>query len=176
MLYRAGVGIHTYWLPILVPVGFVGNILSILVMTSKQNIKISCCVYMSILAIVDNIMLCVATEFWFVIIGYPRNRYIWECKMIDFIFNSMNIYGVFLLIFRIMGNMDMLLECTTRATDVVARKEEAEVIDLPQRAIAHILRLLEIISGVHKSLLRGGEQCTHTRSFFIKQGISYWRK
>ena len=79
LLYRAGVGIHTYWLPVLVPVGFVGNILSILVMTSNQNIKISCCVYMSILAIVDNIMLCLATNFWFVTTGYPRNRYLWDC-------------------------------------------------------------------------------------------------
>ena len=48
--------INTYWHPVLIQIGLVGNTLSFLVMV--KNRKMSTCIYMAALSINDNIMMC----------------------------------------------------------------------------------------------------------------------
>ena len=50
--------IDTYWFPILVPIGIVGNTLSFLVMIKPNNRKMSTCIYMAAISINDNLMMC----------------------------------------------------------------------------------------------------------------------
>ena len=62
--YIAGVAIHVYWVPIIVVFGTIGNSLSLAVMLQKHNREISCCVYMSGLAVTDNLLLGEAAYYW----------------------------------------------------------------------------------------------------------------
>ena len=64
MIYRAAEYISTYWLPILIPIGLVGNTLSFLVMMKPNNRKMSTCIYMAAISINDNIMMCSALHYW----------------------------------------------------------------------------------------------------------------
>ena len=57
MAYKIAKYINIFWFPILVPIGFVGNILSFLVMIKPNNRKISTCIYMAAISINDNLMM-----------------------------------------------------------------------------------------------------------------------
>ena len=50
--------LSVYWFPILVPIGLVGNNLSFLVMIKPNNRKMSTCIYMAVLSVNDNLMMC----------------------------------------------------------------------------------------------------------------------
>ena len=49
--------INTYWNPILVPIGLLGNTLSCFVMMKPKNRKISTCIYMLAISINDNLLM-----------------------------------------------------------------------------------------------------------------------
>jgi len=53
LTYEIGLAIHKYWLPIICPFGILGNILAFFVLTQKHNRHISCCLFMSALAVSD---------------------------------------------------------------------------------------------------------------------------
>ena len=52
--------VSNYWLPVLIPIGYVGNILSFLVMTKPNNRKMSTCIYMASISVNDNFMMSLA--------------------------------------------------------------------------------------------------------------------
>ena len=52
--------LNKYWFPLLVPIGWFGNILSFLVMIKPNNRKVSTCIYMAAISINDNVMMCLA--------------------------------------------------------------------------------------------------------------------
>ena len=58
--------IKFWWITIVMPVGIVGNILCLLVVSQKQNRSISCSMYMGALAVCDS----------FVLIGKSMQTYI----------------------------------------------------------------------------------------------------
>ena len=62
--YKIATFISTYWFPILLPIGFFGNILSFLVMIKSNNRKMSTCIYMAALSINDSAMMAVAFHLW----------------------------------------------------------------------------------------------------------------
>ena len=47
IIYKISNVIAIYWMPILVPIGLVGNTLSFLVMMKPSNKKVSTCIYMA---------------------------------------------------------------------------------------------------------------------------------
>ena len=55
-----------YWFALLVPIGFVGNTLSFLVMIKPNNRKMSTCIYMAAISINDNIMMYMSFHDYFV--------------------------------------------------------------------------------------------------------------
>ena len=65
MAYKIAKYINTFWFPILVPIGFVGNILSFLVMIKPNNRKISTCIYLEAISINDNLMMVLAFSSYF---------------------------------------------------------------------------------------------------------------
>ena len=62
LTYKIATVIATYWFPILVPIGLIGNTLSFLVMIKPNNRQLSTCNYMAGLSINDNIMMVLALD------------------------------------------------------------------------------------------------------------------
>ena len=62
LTYKVATFIATYWFPILVPIGLIGNTLSFLVMIKPNNRQLSTCNYMAALSINDNIMMILAID------------------------------------------------------------------------------------------------------------------
>ena len=58
MTFKIASYINQDWFPILVPVGFIGNTLSFLVMIRPNNRKVSTCIYMAAISLNDNLMMC----------------------------------------------------------------------------------------------------------------------
>ncbi len=61
---KIGMEMNKYYLPVVVCVGVVGNILALLVMLQENNKRISCCVYLAALAVSDHLFLYVGAHFW----------------------------------------------------------------------------------------------------------------
>ena len=70
--------INTYWYPILVPIGLIGNTLSFLVMIKPNNRKMSTCIYMAAISINDNVMMILAVYFWLISVQkvYQVNHFV----------------------------------------------------------------------------------------------------
>ena len=88
MTYTIASFINIYWFPILVPIGLVGNTLSFLVMIQPNNRKMSTCIYMAAISIVDNLMMCLALHYWLVTVVKIHELHLWECKTISYLTNS----------------------------------------------------------------------------------------
>ena len=88
MTYTVASYINIYWFPILVPISFIGNTLSFLVMIQPSNRKMSTCIYMAAISIIDNLMMCLALHYWLVTVVKIHELYLWECKTIPYLINS----------------------------------------------------------------------------------------
>ncbi len=62
---------HKYYLPIVVILGFLGNILALLVMLQPNNRRITCCIYLAALAVSDNLFLYVGAHYWLMSVILP---------------------------------------------------------------------------------------------------------
>ena len=84
--FRIASFIDTYWLPVLVPLGLVGNTLSFIVMIKPNNRKMSTCIYMAVISINDNLMMCLLSYDALVVVVFKNNEYhSVECKIIGFL-------------------------------------------------------------------------------------------
>ena len=84
--YKIAIFIDIYWLRVLVPIGFVGNTLSFLVMVKPNNRKVSTCIYMAAIGINDNIMMCLLCYHTMLLaILKVHEWHGMECKVIDFL-------------------------------------------------------------------------------------------
>ena len=70
-----------YWLPVLIPIGLIGNVLSFLVMTKPNNRKMSTCVYMASLSINDNILMLLCLHYYLVSAVQIHTWHSFECKL-----------------------------------------------------------------------------------------------
>ena len=77
--------INTYWYPILVPIGLVGNTLSFTVMIQSRNRKVSTCIYMAAISINDNLMMLMCFHDYFVAGLQIHKWYAIECKFAAFV-------------------------------------------------------------------------------------------
>ena len=66
LTFKVAFYINYYWFPFLIPIGFVGNTLSFLVMIKPNNRKMSTCIYMAAISINGNLLLCLASIGWLV--------------------------------------------------------------------------------------------------------------
>ena len=76
--------IAIYWIPILVPIGLIGNTLSFLVMIKPNNRKMSTCVYMAAISINDNMMMLLAIYSSISMALTTYQMYDLECKIASF--------------------------------------------------------------------------------------------
>ena len=69
------------WIPVLVPIGLVGNTLSFLIMVKPNNRKMSTCIFMAAISINDNMMMFLALHDWLVNTLKVYQMYDLECKI-----------------------------------------------------------------------------------------------
>ena len=80
MTFKLTKYIATYWSPVLIPLGLVGNTLSFFVMIRRNNRKVSTCIYMAAISINDNLMMRIEVHAWFVSAANMHEWHLWECK------------------------------------------------------------------------------------------------
>ena len=78
VMHKLTTFIGTYWFPILIPVGLIGNTLSFLIMIKPNNRKMSTCIYMAAISINDNIMMLLAIRVIEISKSSP-----WGCRIIS---------------------------------------------------------------------------------------------
>lgn len=102
-----GLKIHIYYLPVVIVVGTVGNVLSLLVLGRLKKLKISCHVYMRVLACTDLGMLLVAAEYYarsiqvVYISKFNLNTVVLpplECKVSNWMFQTFSLSGVLVIL------------------------------------------------------------------------------
>ena len=84
-IFKIATLMNTYWFPILIPIGLVGNTLSFLVMIKGNNRKMSTCIYMAAIGINDNLMMCKALHHWLVTVIKLHQWQPLECEFSAFI-------------------------------------------------------------------------------------------
>ena len=84
MTFKIAIFINTYWFPVLVPIGLIGNSLSFAVMMKANNRKMSTCIYMAAISINDNIMMYVCIHYFIVTVLHVHEWYQIECKFVAF--------------------------------------------------------------------------------------------
>ena len=84
MAFKIANFIDTYWFPVLIPIGLVGNTLSFIVMIKPNNRKISTCIYMAAISINDNLMMLSSFQNLLVVVLKVHGWYMWECKLASF--------------------------------------------------------------------------------------------
>ena len=82
--FKIATFLATYWFPVLVPIGLVGNTLSFLVMIKPNNRKMSTCIYMAAISINDNIMMYICAHDYLVSTRRIHQWHPVECKCIAF--------------------------------------------------------------------------------------------
>ena len=85
MTYTIAKYLSKFWFPILVPIGFIGNVLSFLVMIKPSNRKMSTCIYMAAISLNDNLMMCLALYNYLLTVVKIHDWYPYECKTAAFL-------------------------------------------------------------------------------------------
>ena len=85
LIYKIATFIAKYWIPILAPVGLVGNTLSFLIMIKPSNRNMSTCIYMAAISINDNLMMLLFFRNWLVTTVQIHETYSEECKIESFV-------------------------------------------------------------------------------------------
>ena len=82
MTFKIATFINNYWMPVLVPIGFLGNTLSFLVMIKPNNRKMSTCIYMAAISLNDNLMMFLILLSWIIIVLKPKEVHPMECRVV----------------------------------------------------------------------------------------------
>ena len=89
------------WMPTVIPIGYIGNLLAFLVMIQKHNRGNSCCVYMAGLAFSDTVVLMEALGFFLRTLPYPWSYYtVLTCKIEAYVFQAFSANIMFLCLRR----------------------------------------------------------------------------
>ena len=115
--------VNTYWFPVLVPIGLVGNTLSLLVMLKTNNRKISTCIYMAALSINDNIMMCGCFHDYLVSVLHIHKWNPIECKL-----------NVFVTLFALQNCTFLILAMTLDKYIAIKWPHKAATYSTPRRA------------------------------------------
>ena len=83
-IFKIAAFINTYWYPILVPIGLVGNCFSFAVMIKPNNRKMSTCIYMAAISVNDNIMMYVCIHNFIAVVLQTHIMNPGECKFVAF--------------------------------------------------------------------------------------------
>ena len=161
--FKIGVGIQRYVLPVVILLGVFGNTLSMIVMFQPHNRRISCCVYMGLLAISDNVNLIVLIYYWTQTDGYPQPWTLWACQTWVYLASTFTISGFFIL-----------TAMTVDRWIAVAFPLKARMLCTPRRACVTCLSLfiftaLYTLPKMFTASVVGGRTCA---TFVIKSTLT----
>ena len=115
--------INAYWFPVLVPIGLIGNTLSLLVMLKPNNRKMSTCIYMAAISINDNIMMCGCFHDYLVSVLHIHKWNPIECKI-----------NVFMTLFSLQNCTFLILAMTLDKYIAIKWPHKAATYSTPRRA------------------------------------------
>ena len=99
LLYKVGEGIQTYYLPVILAAGLIGNTLSFIVMIQPQNRVKSFCIYACALAVSDSLMLVNSALYYYKTdISSLSNWRGAECPLFVYFFHVFPVYGVWVIV------------------------------------------------------------------------------
>ena len=125
MTHKIAKYINTFWFPILVPIGFVGNVLSFLVMIKPNNRKISTCIYLAAISMNDNLMMVLAFSSYFFTAASIR------CKI-----------SAFLAMFALQNSTFQVLAMTIDKYIAIKWPHKAAIYSTPKRAKVTVFIIL----------------------------------
>ena len=167
--------IRFWWSVIIIPVGIVGNILCLLVVSQKQNRPISCSVYMGALAVADMLVLIGRSLLMYVVYGtskYSLNTSTMICKAIGFIFFTSSQSGSMII-------LAMLLERVIAVTKplkaaVLLSPKGALIISLMIPTVLSIFNIPHIIytfSYKTRRIMTMSMECMNADGIFLTSRI-----
>lgn len=98
IIYKVGYGISYYYTPFWVLFGLIGNTMSFAVMIQPKNRQISCCLYLAILAICDNLALFLIGYYWTKLTFETEALYRLECSLMTCLFYAVTQCGMLLIV------------------------------------------------------------------------------
>ena len=122
-IFKIANSISTYWFPILVPLGLLGNTLSFLIMIKPHNRKMSTCIFMAAISINDNLMMCMALHNWLLSVLKIHNWYQWECR-----------FAAFLVMHAVQNSTYQVLAMTADKYVAIKWPHKASILSTPKRA------------------------------------------
>ena len=135
LTYKVAKYIATYWFPVLIPLGLVGNTLSFLVMIIPNNRRISTCTYMASISINDNLMMCLEVHAWFVSALNVHEWDVLECKL-----------AAYFAFFTLQCATYQILAMTIDKYIVIRWPHKAATYSSPKRAQIIIVTILIFVS------------------------------
>ena len=167
MTFKITVYLALYWIPILVPIGLVGNTLSFLVMIKPNNRKMSTCIYMAAIGINDNTMMILALYNYLVIAGEIHEPYPLWCKIISY-----------LVLLVVQNSTFQVLAMTFDKYIAIKWSHKAATYSTPSRAMRTVLGiymfvLIHNIPNIFTSKLMG-KSCISCASDDIVTKVYSW--
>ena len=123
MTFKIANFINTYWFPVLIPTGLVGNTLSFIVMMKRNNRKLSTCIYMAAISINDNLMMVTSFYNFLVIVLKIHGWHLWECK-----------FAAFCALFALQNSTFQVLAMTIDKYIAIKWPHRAATYSTPERA------------------------------------------
>lgn len=162
--YRIGLSIQRYWLPVIVSVGFVCNLLSLLVVLQRQNRHISCCLYMAALAVCDNVVLLFGAHYYLTTEFLNTGIQLWACKIEVWLIQTCSLTCTVMVICMTVDRLVVVkfplkasIWCSTRRAKITV-------------PLVTVLSLIYTVPYVFSARVLGGRYCiaTETDNSFAK--------
>ena len=151
--------IALYWLPVLIPIGIVGNTLSFLVMVKPNNRKMSTCIYMAAISVNDNFMMFLAL-YKLIIDLTSRIMYLVECI----------IFAYFVLL-TLQNTTYQVLAMTIDKYIAIKWPHKAAIYSTPRRAKITVIGVYFCVLFFNSPLLilsgMVGSECLE----YVKEGV-----
>ncbi len=133
LAYKIGLAINNYWFLVIVPFGFIGNILSFIVMSRKSNRQISCSVYIMSLALSDTVVILVGGYYWTVTFLFSGFGY-WDCVVMTYLLFVGSTNGMLVILAMTFDRM-LAIRFPLKAVSVCTRTR-AKIISVTVAVIA----------------------------------------
>ena len=122
-IFKVANFISIYWFPVLIPISLVGNTLSFIVMINPNNRKMSTCIYMAVISVNDNIMMCICSHDYLVSVVQTHKWNSIECKI-----------SVFVTLFALQNETFQVLSMTLDKYIAIKWPHRAAIHSTPGRA------------------------------------------
>ena len=152
MTFKIANLVNTYWFPILIPIGLIGNSLSFTVMIKPRNRKMPTCIYMAAISINDNLTMLLCFHEYLVSVLHIHKWYPIECHV-----------TAVAILFALQNCTYLILAMTIDKYIAITWPHKAATYSTPERAklIAMVLSLCVFIYNIPRYFLSSiiGGQC-----------------